>query len=202
MTRSPLWHGLLGADTRRATTYAVASLGIGVAGCALVVFGTIYSVAFAVFGVGVALFGVVAGLAQRLVALEARRGARLLGVPVPTAPAPRTGGPFRRAVAAARDPRTYRQLGSLLVGGVSGLVVALVALGCWYLVLRGVAEVVMAVGWPGALDDAWGGSRAGAFVVHTAPAVLAWFGGPALIRMTARARVAVGAGRTGTLSPG
>jgi hypothetical protein len=188
----PTWQGLLRPSVRRPTWYAVSALPLGLLGVLVIVFGLIYSGAFAIFGVGFLLFNAVVGFGDRLLALESRRAARLLGIPA-SGPAPAVepephAGPFRRALARASRPETYRRLLAVLVGGVTGVFVALVALGCWYLVLRGVLELAFVAVWPEALDDAWGGSRTGALVVHVLPGVLAWFAGPALIARACRAR--------------
>jgi hypothetical protein len=187
------WHGLLRADTHRQTWYAVSSLVLGLAGSVVVLFGAIWSVAFAVFGVGLLLFAVVSAFADRLLLLECRRAGQLLGVVVdwPPIDAVAGGNALSRAMSKVRRPTTYRRLLAVFLGGPTGFVTALVALGCWYLALRGLAEVVFVFTWPEALDNAWGGSRVGALIVHTLPGVLAWFAGPLLIRRTNYGRAQV-----------
>ena len=190
MKSTPIWQGLLRADTRAPTWYAVSSLAYGLVGTVVTVFGLIYSVAFAVFGIGLLLFSLLATACDRLLLVESERAQRLLGVAVHCPPShPDTdGNPFRRAIATATRLRTYRRLLAVLLGGVTGLVTALVALGCWYLVLRGLLELSFVIVWPEALDNAWGGSRLGALIVHTLPGVIAWLAGPFLIRQAGRAR--------------
>jgi hypothetical protein len=184
VNRSRHWQGLLRADTRRQTWYAVSSLVLGLAGSVVVFFGAIWSVAFAVFGVGLLLFALVSAFGDRLLLLECTRAGQLLGVVVdyPPSDVVASGNAFGRAIARVRRPRTYRRLLAVFLGGLTGFITALVALGCWYLALRGLAEVVLLATWPEALDNAWGGSRVGALIVHTLPGVLAWFAGPFLIR--------------------
>ena len=183
VSRGRRWQGLLRADTRRQTWYAVSSLVLGLAGSVIVLFGAIWSVAFAVFGVGLLLFALVSVCGDRLLLLECRRAERLLGIVVDCSRSDAVNGnAFSRAIARVRRPRTYRRLLAVFLGGPTGFITALVALGCWYLVLRGLAEVVFVAVWPEALDNAWGGSRVGALIVHTLPGALAWFAGPFLIR--------------------
>lgn len=183
MNRGRRWQGLLRADTRRQTWYAVSSLGLGLAGSVVVFFGAIWSVAFAVFGVGLLSFALVSAFADRLLLLECRRAAQLLGVVVHCPPSDAvTGNALSRAMARVRRPMTYPRLLAVFLGGPTGFITAFVALGCWYLALRAVAEIVFVATWPEALDNAWGGSRFGALVVHTLPGAVAWFAGPTLIR--------------------
>lgn len=190
MRRYPKWQGLARADTRGPTWYAVSSLAYGLVGTVIAVFGLIYSSAFLIFGVGLLLFSLLAGACDRIVLIESDRAQRFLGFVIECPPPHhnKQGNPFRRAIATAALPRTYRRLLAVLLGGLTGLVTALVALGCWYLLLRGLLEVVFVATWPAALDNAWGGSRLGALLVHTLPGVIAWFSGPFLICQASYAR--------------
>jgi hypothetical protein len=190
MKGTPIWQGLLRADTRAPTWYAVSSLVYGLVGTVVTVFGLIYSVAFAVFGIGLLLFSLLTTACDRLLLVESERAQRLLGVAVhcPPLPGDTGGNPFRRAIVMATRLRTYRRLLAVLLGGVTGLFTALVALGCWYLVVRGLLELSFVVVWPEGLDHAWGGSRLGALIVHTLPGVIAWLAGPFLIRQAGHAR--------------
>ena len=184
--------GLLRKDVGREATYALGSLGVGLLGSVVVIFGLIWSVASAPLGLGFVLFLVVAGLCQRVAVWEGRRASALVGAPWRPPMPPRTERNwFKRVVRRLRSRRTYAELALAAVGGPTAIVGVVVVLAAWFLSVRAVLEVVFVFAWPSALEDAWGGSPLGALLVHTLPGVVAWFFGPIAIRKTNRVRAAV-----------
>ncbi|MFZ0388141.1 MAG: sensor domain-containing protein [Solirubrobacteraceae bacterium] len=170
--------------------YDLASLPIGVIGCAGMFFGLVYTVALSFVGIGVVLSVFVARAARAGGRFERDRARRYLGIEIaePGDPPPTEGTMIARLLAPIRDVRTRREVGYFLLVGPVGVGSALVAGGTLYFIGRAIVELLFIPFWPDALHGAWGGSALGALFVHCAPGVIALVAGPTVIERTAYAQ--------------
>lgn len=148
-------------------------------------FAVIYTAVLLPVGIGfLALPLLRAGVRWRVAAARRRVGD---GAAAEGCSPPREGR-VRGAVQWALGPSGRREVGFLLADAPIAVLAALLVLGVFYLIGRALLELSFLVVWPSALHGAWGGSVAGALVVHCGPGVVMAVVGPRVITWAASLR--------------
>lgn len=151
-------------------------------------FAVIYTAVLLPIGVGLLALPLLRGaVTRRVAAVSGAHGADDGGPATPDHPRPGEGR-LRASIRWAFGARARREVAFLLADGPIAGVAALLVLGVFYLITRALLELSFVVVWPAALHGAWGGSVAGALLVHCAPGAVMLIVGPRVIGWAASLR--------------